>query len=65
MSASAREAEARKIAAVIAAVQAYLESETQGGKDGNDISAWRREMLVYGEPNDAFSARHRSWTGRN
>lgn len=66
MSASAREVESRKIAAAIAAVRAYIESEARpGGDDGGSVGAWRREMLMHGESGDAFGARHRSWTGRN
>ncbi|MDE2686066.1 MAG: hypothetical protein OXI16_01010 [Chloroflexota bacterium] len=64
------------LAAVVAAVQAYLDNEaravgltgdTRGGDDSGDagISAWRRSTMpeVFGN-GSAFAARPRSWTGR-
>ena len=66
------------LAAVVAAVQAYLDDEaraagltgdTQGADDAG-ISAWRRGAMpdvfgtdVFGN-SGAFAARPRSWTGR-
>ncbi|MXY45812.1 MAG: hypothetical protein F4Y44_02285 [Chloroflexi bacterium] len=64
------------LAAVVAAVQAYLDDETraagltgdtQGVDDTDDagISAWRRSAMldVFGKY-DTFTTRPRSWTGR-
>ena len=53
--------EARKLAAIVAAVQAFLDGENRNGqrKDSN-IGAWRRSAMF-----DAFTAQHRSWTGRD
>ena len=64
MTASVREVEQRKVAAAIAAVQAYLESEApRGQNDSSGISSWRRDVVVSGV--DIFTERNRSWTGRN
>ena len=57
-------AQARKVAAVVAAVQAYLDGETRtGGRERGGMSAWRRNatLIAY----DDFGARRRSWTGRD
>lgn len=64
MTASVREIEQRKVAAAIAAVQAYLEPEaSRGQKDSSGISSWRRYIVVSGV--DIFTEKNRSWTGRD
>ena len=63
MSAVEREVEARKVAAVVAAVQAYLDSEIRGGQaEPAAIRFWRRDVNTDGS--GVFIERHRSWTGR-
>ena len=57
-------AQARKVAAVVAAVQAYLDGETQAvGRERGGMSAWHRDVRAAGI--DAFSEMQRSWTGRD
>lgn len=53
-----------KIAAVVAAVQAYLDGETRGNQsESPTLSEWRTVALPAG--NDAFAVRRRTWTGRD
>ena len=55
--------DARRIAAIAAAIQAYLDGEerrTPGISGG--ISAWRR--LALSENHNPLTGRQRSWTGR-
>lgn len=52
-----------KIAAIAAAVQAYLDGEMRGNQSESPIlSEWRTVALPVG--NDAFAVRRRTWTGR-
>ena len=54
----------RQIAAITAAVQAYLDSEKgQPGGKTVGLNAWRRATLS--ETNEFLTDRVRSWTGRN
>ena len=56
--------DAAKIAAIAAAVQAYLNEETRGNQSKSPIlSEWRAVILPIG--NDAFAPRRRTWTGRD
>ena len=56
--------DARKLAAIVAAVQAFLDGEEQAGRRGVvGISAWRRNESFASD--NAFVAHHRSWTGRD
>ncbi len=53
-----------KIAAIAAAVQAYLDEETRGKQSKSPIlSEWRAVALPVGS--DAFAMRRRTWTGRD
>ena len=55
---------ARRITAIAAAVQAYIDDEKRREHDhSNGISAWRSEHLP--ESQDTFAERRRSWIGRN
>ena len=64
MSTPADDYTARQIAAIAAAVQAYLDGEERHVySNSSRMSAWRRDSLP--ESHDAFTGRHRSWTGRN
>ena len=52
-----------KIAAIAAAVQAYLSGEMRGNQSKSPIlSEWRVAALPVG--NDVFALRRRAWTGR-
>ena len=60
--ASGDDLDARKLAAIVAAVQAYLDGETRGSRrgSGEGMSAWRRVVRqAHHEPTG------RSWTGRD
>ena len=64
MTPSAAGYETRRIAAIVAAVQAYLFEVEKGDQDhAGGISAWRRAIspLTY----SSFTARQRSWKGRD
>ena len=64
MSVSTDDRAARQIAVIAAAVQAYLDGEEQGSHSySTDIRAWRRDTTL--ADNSAFTARRRSWTGRD
>ena len=53
-----------KIAAIAAAVQAYLNEETRGNQsESTTLSEWRTVALPV--DNDAFALRRRTWTGRD
>ena len=53
-----------KIAAVAAAVQAYLDSEWDSTqRDDKSLNTWRMAELL--KSDDAFTGRKRSWTGRD
>lgn len=56
--------EQAKIAAIAAAVQAYLDGEMRGSQSQSPtMSGWREVALPFG--NDAFALRRRAWTGRD
>ena len=64
MPADARAVEAMKVAAVVAAVQAYLALEAGAGQvKSAAIRRWRRDASATG--GDEFAGMDRSWTGRN
>ena len=64
MPANERDVEALKVAAMVAAVQAYLELEARGGRaKPAAIRHWRRDAEATGV--DGFTERHRTWTGRS
>jgi len=53
-----------KIAAIVAAVQAYLDGETLDNQsESPSLSEWRTFALPFG--NDVFTLRSRTWTGRD
>ena len=56
--------DASKVAAIMAAVQAYLDGEEQRSRRiMGGISAWRGDATLIAT--DDFGARQRSWTGRD
>ena len=53
-----------KVAAIIAAVQAYLDGEMQSSQSQSPaMSGWREVALSFGS--DALVLRRRAWTGRD
>jgi hypothetical protein len=60
----ATNADPAKIAAIAAAVQAYLDGEIRGNQlQSPTLSEWRAAALPVG--NDVFALRRRTWTGRD
>ena len=56
--------EPTKIAAIAAAVQAYLDGEIRGSQSQSlTMNGWREVALPFG--NDASALRRRTWTGRD
>lgn len=55
--------EQAKVAAITAAVQAYLDGEIRGSQSQSPaMNGWREVALPFS--NDVFALRRRAWTGR-
>ena len=64
MSASTSGCQSRRIAAIAAAVQAYIDGEARHqGDNFGGMSAWRRRLMP--ADNNGIMGQHRSWTGRD